>query len=398
MWTKKFAGVDVDIGAAWVHGTVGSPLVPIAKAAGMDLESVVPGNMWLLPSLIEGCEWRMAGNVISEDIVHEGLALTDAMLSRMDEKVQADIDGIDEAGMSMGDVAAQILERAPFKDAAPHLKAMLRARLKLMEYWHGVRIDELSPFELRGAGDIPPNRWTHGLFDFIGPHCQPRKGMQGFVASLSGDARIRQEPMGASPESPHGQCTVLHGRMVSSIDWSDGIARGMVRITASHGETFAADAVIVTLPQSVLQKGDVVFTPPVPPQRLRALRVLETAAYKKVYLEFAAGDIFWNPAAPFFVLCGSCDETGLQPEARLFTSGTTLVENLLHAKVHTCRLAFTLRCIFTHSFVLSFVKSTGCTSARDSLCGRTGRCAFGPFRRGHRSARHGGLAIWISWR
>ena len=111
-------------------------------------------------------------------------------------------------------------------------------------------------------------------------------------------------------------------------------------MTAATGERFEADSVVVTLPVGVLKHqnnyyggpgggggefdgsdeslpmppvppavpaADVLlqpgvrFLPPLPPAKRKAIGSLACATYKKVWLEFAPEEVFWDRHAPLFV-------------------------------------------------------------------------------------------------
>ena len=70
------------------------------------------------------------------------------------------------------------------------------------------------------------------------------------------------------------------GCVVQEIAWTDGI-----RVSASGGKIYAADAAVVTLPLGVLQSDRVCFKPPLPAQKQEALAGLKMGPVMKlVYL------------------------------------------------------------------------------------------------------------------
>ena len=69
---------------------------------------------------------------------------------------------------------------------------------------------------------------------------------------------------------------------VTGIDWSAN-----VRVSTAAGDTFAADAAVVTLPLGVLQAGRVTFNPPLPPGKIEALAGLKMGPVMKMVYLFA---------------------------------------------------------------------------------------------------------------
>lgn len=56
----------------------------------------------------------------------------------------------------------------------------------------------------------------------------------------------------------------------------------IVVVTASDGDTFTADYVLVTLPLAVLRRNSVAFTPPLPAAKLQAIQNLGVGVMEKV--------------------------------------------------------------------------------------------------------------------
>ena len=132
IWTREFAGVALDAGAAWVHGTEGSPLVPLAASAGLELTATVPANPWTHPAGLAGSEWRLGRRAVGASAVAEGHRLSDELLRLMDERIES-LDEEEVEGLSMGDVAALILDGPEFEGVSLEVQAMLGARLKMLE-------------------------------------------------------------------------------------------------------------------------------------------------------------------------------------------------------------------------------------------------------------------------
>lgn len=77
------------------------------------------------------------------------------------------------------------------------------------------------------------------------------------------------------------------GTPVKRIEWSGEQAN----VEARTGERWAGDAVLVTLPVSVLQTGDVAFAPPLPNDKLAAIAAIGTGVTNRVVLRFKSQ--FW---------------------------------------------------------------------------------------------------------
>jgi monoamine oxidase len=71
---------------------------------------------------------------------------------------------------------------------------------------------------------------------------------------------------------------------VASIDYSD--SSGLVQVDAACG-TFEADRVVVAVPLTVMQDGDIEFNPPLPKKQQKVLDSVDMPAGVKVFLRFA---------------------------------------------------------------------------------------------------------------
>jgi hypothetical protein len=190
-----------------------------------------------------------------------------------------------------------------------------------------------------------------GFGDFPGPHCLPEGGMEQFSRWLADDGALQRcVRLGREAKAVEWQRTA--GAVGGAVAGAAGAAAaaaagpgpaGLVRpccVTAATGERFEADSVVVTLPVGVLKHqnnyyggpgggggefdgsdeslpmppvppavpaADVLlqpgvrFLPPLPPAKRKAIGSLACATYKKVWLEFAPEEVFWDRHAPLFV-------------------------------------------------------------------------------------------------
>ena len=64
------------------------------------------------------------------------------------------------------------------------------------------------------------------------------------------------------------------GREVTAIEIDDITEQAV--ITTSSGDTFLADSVIVTVPLGVLKQGNIIFSPPLPEDKINSIKSLGT--------------------------------------------------------------------------------------------------------------------------
>jgi monoamine oxidase len=76
---------------------------------------------------------------------------------------------------------------------------------------------------------------------------------------------------------------IIYSCAVETIDYSDS---NLVQVGATCG-TFQADRVVVAVPLTVLQDGDITFIPDLPEERKKVLKIVDTPPAVKVFLKFA---------------------------------------------------------------------------------------------------------------
>lgn len=164
-------------------------------------------------------------------------------------------------------------------------------------------IGEIDP----GAPDQPAAAWidglglpghmralAHGLVAF--PYSAEAEELG--VADLAHEVRVHHAGYG-NFRLTHGYAGLLaHIARGLDVRLSTPAARvrwsaGGVEVAAA-GVVFAADAVVVTLPVSLLQQNAIAFEPALPAWKLRAIHTVRMGWAMKIQLRFARP--FWNPA------------------------------------------------------------------------------------------------------
>jgi hypothetical protein len=103
---------------------------------------------------------------------------------------------------------------------------------------------------------------------------------------------------------------------VTIVTTEKGADASKVIITTSSGERILADKCICTVPISVIQRGELTFTPPLPAAYLTALSRLKMALCDKIILRFKER---WWPTTPsgilrYYGVCGSVSVGDHKPE------------------------------------------------------------------------------------
>ena len=351
MHTVRFGGTAIDAGAAWVHGTEGGqPLMDLAAAAGVVLQTVCPANPWMLPEVgLEG-EVRLDGVVIPSDVWHRALATSKvwmAEIGRVASGVRPATRKVDAAAFD----ALQCREDASVADALDLLglppqgtNALDSLGLCLIEYWMGGSLSDIALAEWASEDqeeeDLPQDHGPEpskrmdipataqgasasasasagpsiedeegnlsACGDFPGPHAMPREGYSQIIDWLAGplaaqgclrlNEEVKTVAWSVNPLSPPGPGTEQR----SDAPADAPVEQRMVRVVTDHA-VIDAEAVVITVPLGVLKANKPRFQPPLPPPKREALARLGSAIYKKVWLEFR--EPFWPPEATF-IACG----------------------------------------------------------------------------------------------
>lgn len=236
--SRSWAGMPMDLGASWIHGSKANPLTDLAKTAGAQLRA----TSYDAAMMLDG-----TGQQIDPDLRAPKALIAKAL--RLAENGSRDISVL--AALK----ALPEWHRAPAKTQrlAQHL---LNATL---EQEYGAPLAQLSAWYGQD-GD-----------EFGGPDMLFPGGFDQLLAPLARGLRIH---MGQSVRA---------------------IAPGQV--TLDGGQTIRADHIICTLPLGVLQSGRVSFGAPLSASRQAAIDGLQMGLLNKCWLRFDRvawpGDVDW---------------------------------------------------------------------------------------------------------
>lgn len=154
----------------------------------------------------------------------------------------------------------------------------------VLEHWAGRQPIELAPALWRLLNHLAAPGWGAD-FDDLGVY-----GMQ--ELSYEGDGRARYRLVeGYATLLDHlaAGLSIHYASPVREIAWSGA----GVRATVTGGQSYRADRAIITLPLAMLQAGDVVFKPLLPPEKQVAIEGLGCGHVAKLILRFKKA--FWPP-------------------------------------------------------------------------------------------------------
>lgn len=234
-WTSPVGDATVDLGAAWLHGTVQNPVADFADAHGVD---VVPDDM----------PWDHVYDEAS------GLSFGDAAWNVME-------DAVDQFTSALPDLRAALGPNASVADGRDRWIADEGLTGKDARF-AAYGIDQyLVELEYAGPVDRTSLAWVWREESLKGGDAFPVGGYGGVVDALADGLDIVLE----------------HPVTVVRQD------ADRVEIEAA-GETFTGSQVLVTVPVGVLKAGTLTFDPPLSDARQAAIDRLDTANLEKVVL------------------------------------------------------------------------------------------------------------------
>ncbi|MFS0732725.1 NAD(P)/FAD-dependent oxidoreductase [Microbacterium sp. 1P10UB] len=250
--TDRTGGTATDLGASWIHGVTDSPVAATAAALGMRMVEFTVGGY----------------QPDSRPIAHfgpSGERLTDAAA----RAYVADIHTVDQA---LVEAIAGSAADASYRDVTEEALAE--------QGWDPERTQRVREY-LEHRAEEQYGAWiedlaAHGLDD----------------DSIDGDEVVFPDGYDALPRGLATGLDVRLEHVVTRVQRLDASSPGgAVTVVTDHG-SFAAAQVIATVPVGVLQSGDLVFEPALPPRHAAALGRLAMNAFEKVFLRFA--DAFWD--------------------------------------------------------------------------------------------------------
>jgi monoamine oxidase len=244
--TAKLGGNAVDLGAQWIEGIDGNPLMKLCRQ--MDIRTRE-----------------------SDD---DNLMVFDADANELDEDR---VDRLYDLAERLMDQAAQSRKEMSVAKALAHISRRQRLSKRDQRILEWIWQWEIGSSE---AEDLTRLSWQR-LIDEDEPD-----GFEGALHVIPG----------GFGQITHGLARGLDVRLkhvVSQVTHND---RGVV-VTTDQGE-FRADQIIITLPLGVLKKGSVVFDPPLPESKRGAIARLGFGAADKVVLKFPR--VFWPRDVEYF--------------------------------------------------------------------------------------------------
>ncbi|MCL4262156.1 MAG: FAD-dependent oxidoreductase [Anaerolineae bacterium] len=242
VWTDRtWPGIPLDMGAAWIHGVSGNPIMALAEQFGVKTARSRYDNY----QVYDG-----HGRALSR----AEMAELEVVLTAVDELV-ADAQWSTDTDMPL---ATPLASAARDEKLTPAQLVQLHYVINsAIEQEYAADVDELSLWEWnQDEEQSGHDALFPGGYDQI---------VNRLAAGL--DIRLNQ--------------------IVSQVAYGDG----GVTITTNQG-TFHGDRAIITVPLGVLQKGSITFSPPLPAWKQAAIEHLRMGVLNKTYLRFPRQ--FWE--------------------------------------------------------------------------------------------------------
>ncbi|XP_060542454.1 peroxisomal N(1)-acetyl-spermine/spermidine oxidase-like [Pantherophis guttatus] len=281
--SARFGKGVVEVGAQWIHGpSKGNPVFQLASEAGLlDQEALSEENQQVE---VQGhpagpfAWYSSRGRELSPELVDSVGAFFSGLLEEARAFVHLDPPPVPSVGEYLKRAIARKLEESPDGEETRRLQlAVLHAYFNLE-----CCVNATDSLEELALGPFGEYTMLPGL------DCTFPNGFQGLTDHI----------MASLPKG-----LVLFDKPVKTIHWgrsnleegSTGRLFG-VQVECEDGEKFLADHVIVTVPLGFLKEHqESFFCPPLPSQKLEAIRRLGFGTSNKIILEFE--EPFWKPDA-----------------------------------------------------------------------------------------------------
>ncbi len=242
--TDRTLGVPVDLGASWIHGTLGNPITKLCRSLGIDHEATDYDQVQLFD--------------------HDGKRLPEADFERLQgawDELMLGVAALDFVADEDLSVDAAIRRVLAGEELTPLEQRFLDWRAGTTAVAAAEDLAKISLMAGDDEGLLGGDRLFPGGYDHV-------------VAGVAKGTRVHL------------------GQWVRSVKADAG---GVV--VATDGREWRADAAVVTLPLGVLNKGSVAFDPGLPKAKIEAARSLRMGVLNKVALRF--DQAFW-PSDPHF--------------------------------------------------------------------------------------------------
>ena len=256
---------NIDMGAAWLHGSNNNPLNQF-----VNIDTLIPVsgcNPWMHS---ENTQIKYLNN--KSNITEEKRQLLASKWNSIATKIgnihnKTIIEGFEEV-------------KEDFKDDAD-----LFSFLYMIEVWCGGSIKNIS------TSFLNEQNYNNALFgDYGGSHCLFKNGAKTLIDSI----------INSFNDKTQFYEKIRYNQVVKKIIYNDYY----VEVHTNDGKIYNCNKLCITVPPGPLK--DIIFSPPLKNEKLISLSKIKMGSYKKIQLEFCNDDIFWNDIdGPMFLTYNS---------------------------------------------------------------------------------------------
>jgi polyamine oxidase len=235
---------NIDDGAAWVHGLCNNPLTDLLLSD--DLIPVAECNPWM------HSENANITYYLGDNEPQISLEKRQLLAEKWNDLMQK---------TSEFNSSTTIAEAFSFFSEDDDMRSFLY----MIEVWCGGSIQNLP------ISFLQQPECKLALFgDYAGSHCLFKKGAKTLIESLSKGVINK----------------IICNQIVEKVVYKSNY----VEVHTREGRVYKCNKLCITIPPGPLR--DIVFDPPLPPQKMDALSHIKMGSYKKIQLEF--DKVFWN--------------------------------------------------------------------------------------------------------
>ncbi len=250
--TFEFGTAAVELGAGWIHGVEGNPVVELAEYVNQPVVPVPAPRLMLYDAA--------------------GTALSQQAIERLEQDFSAFISDMFRVRTGMPPGRA-------LSEARDALLAELPSDSLLRPAIDWLLFSEIELDLAADLGHISLDEWDEDEC-FPGQDAVLPNGFQAVLRPLADGLDIH------------------YGQDVREIDYSAAVVRIL-----TQEQVYECDRVVITVPLGVLQAGHVQFIPALPEEKSSALARLGMGQFEKLFLRFT--DVFWPEDADLFGYLGT---------------------------------------------------------------------------------------------
>jgi monoamine oxidase len=243
---------NMDMGAAWVHGSDNNPLNQF-----LDYNNLIPvssSNPWMHS---ENTPIKYLSNKYIID--EETRQLSALKWCDLAARIAA------IPNKTIGEVLHELIDLDD---------ELLFSFIYMIEVWSGGSVNNIPTSFLQGS-----------LFgDYSGSHYLFKNGAKSLIDAIISTAY----------QNIHDR--IEYNKVVTDVIYGDSC----VSVYTHDGSKYICDKLCITVPPGPLQ--DIRFTPPLDASKMKALSQIKMGSYKKIRLEFDRADVFWNDE-PMILTC-----------------------------------------------------------------------------------------------